>query len=72
MNVEMTEEDFDLLREAAEKGWPDAVMTTSGIDLGLARIAPREIWARSARKPKAQRGADGSAKGPPTECNGRQ
>ena len=31
-----------LLRKAAEKRWPDAVMTNSGIVLALARIAPRE------------------------------
>ena len=37
----MTEEDFNLLRKAAEKRWPDAVMTNSGIVLALARIAAR-------------------------------
>lgn len=42
MNVKMTEEDFKLLRKAAAKRWPDAVMTNSGIVLGLARIAARE------------------------------
>jgi len=43
VNVKMTEEDFALLRKAAEKRWPDAVMTNSGIVLALARIAAREI-----------------------------
>ena len=43
VNVKMTEEDFELLRKAAEKRWPDAVMTNSGIVLGLARITAREI-----------------------------
>ncbi len=43
VNVKMTEEDFTMLRKAAEKRWPDAVMTNSGIVLGLARIAAREI-----------------------------
>jgi len=38
----MTEEDFATLRKAAEKRWPDAVMTNSGIVLALARIAARE------------------------------
>ena len=42
----MTEEDFALLRKAAEKRWPDAVMTNSGIVLALARIAARETLAR--------------------------
>ncbi len=43
VNVKMTEEDFTMLRKAAEKEWPDAVMTNSGIVLALARIAAREI-----------------------------
>lgn len=43
VNVKMTEDDFTLLRKAAEKRWPDAVMTNSGIVLGLARIAAKEI-----------------------------
>lgn len=43
VNVKMSEEDFALLRKAADKRWPDAVMTNSGIVLALARIAAREI-----------------------------
>ncbi|MFQ5664641.1 MAG: hypothetical protein ACE5HL_12520 [Terriglobia bacterium] len=43
MNVKMSQEDFDLLRKAAAKRWPDAVMTNSGIVLALAKIAAREI-----------------------------
>jgi hypothetical protein len=42
VNVKMTEADFDLLTKAAAKRWPDAVMTNSGIVLGLARIAARQ------------------------------
>jgi hypothetical protein len=42
VNVKMTEEDFNLLRKAAEKRWPDAVITNSGIVLALARIAARD------------------------------
>lgn len=49
VNVKMTEEDFAMLRKAAEKKWPDAVMTNSGIVLALARIAAREILGRKAR-----------------------
>jgi len=49
VNVKMTEEDFTMLRKAAEKKWPDAVMTNSGIGLALARIAAREILGRKAR-----------------------
>jgi len=43
VNVKMSEEDFTLLRKAADKRWPDAVMTNSGIMLALARISAREI-----------------------------
>jgi uncharacterized protein (DUF1778 family) len=42
VNVKMTEDDFKMLRKAAEKRWPDAVITNSGIVLALARIAARE------------------------------
>jgi hypothetical protein len=45
VNVKMTEEDFALLRKAAEKRWPDAVITNSGIVLALAKIAARETLA---------------------------
>jgi len=50
VNVKMTEEDFGLLRKAAEKRWPDAVMTNSGIVLGLARITAREILGKKTKK----------------------
>jgi len=42
VNVKMSPDDFSLLKKAAEKRWPDAVMTNSGIVLGLAKIAARE------------------------------
>jgi hypothetical protein len=42
VNVKMTEEDFQLLRKASERRWPDAVLTNSGIVLALARIAARQ------------------------------
>jgi len=45
VNVKMTQEDFNLLRKAAEKRWPDAVITNSGIVLALAKIAARETIA---------------------------
>jgi uncharacterized protein (DUF1778 family) len=43
VNVKMSEEDFALLKKAADKRWPDAVMTNSGIVLAMARIAARDI-----------------------------
>ncbi len=42
VNVKMTQEDFELLSRAAQKKWPDAVITNSGIVLALAKIAARE------------------------------
>jgi len=42
VNVKMSPEDFQLLKKAADKRWPDAVMTNSGIVLGLAKIAAKE------------------------------
>jgi hypothetical protein len=53
VNVKMTQEDFDKLRKAAEKRWPDAVMTNSGMVLGLAKIAARDILVKV--KPKVSR-----------------
>lgn len=49
VNVKMSPEDFQLLKKAAEKRWRDAVMTNSGVVLGLAKIAARETL----RKKKA-------------------
>jgi hypothetical protein len=38
----MSPKDFRLLKRTADKKWPDAVMTNSGIVLGLAKISARE------------------------------
>ena len=40
--MKMTQADYELLQKAAQKRWPDAVMTNSGIVLGLAKIAARQ------------------------------
>jgi hypothetical protein len=51
VNVKMTEEDYKLLQKAAAKKWPEAVMTNSGIVLGLARIAAKqEVTPKPAKK----------------------
>jgi len=42
VNVKMSPEDFNLLKKAAARKWPDAVMTNSGIVLGLAKISARD------------------------------
>lgn len=49
VNVKMTQEDFELLKKAAEKRWPDAVITNSGIVLALAKIAARQTLGRKKR-----------------------
>jgi hypothetical protein len=43
VNVKMSPEDFDFLKKAAGKHWPDAIMTNSGIVLALAKIAARRV-----------------------------
>jgi len=50
VNVKMTQADFDLLSKAAQKRWPDAVMTNSGIVLGFAKIAARETLTGKIRR----------------------
>jgi hypothetical protein len=45
----MSPEDFQLLKKAAERKWPDAMMTNSGIVLGLAKISARETLGKKTR-----------------------
>ncbi len=53
MNVRLSTEDFELIQKAAHALWPDAVLTSSGILLGLARIAARDVLkVKSAKTPK--------------------
>ena len=53
VNVRLSAEDFSLIRQAANALWPDAVLTNSGILLGLAKIAAREVL--KAKSGKAQK-----------------
>ena len=46
VNVKMSEEDFSLLKKAAAVHWPDAVLTNSGIVLGLAKIGARTVTSK--------------------------
>ncbi len=39
VNVRLSEEDFALIKKAAAKLWPNAVLSNSGILLGLAKLA---------------------------------
>jgi hypothetical protein len=50
VNVKMTVGNFDLLQRAAHAHWPDAVLSNSGIVLGLAKMAARDILKRGGTK----------------------
>jgi len=52
VNVRLSAEDFNLIRRAANTHWPDAVLTNSGILLGLAKIAARDILKNRSSKPQ--------------------
>jgi len=54
VNVKMSSEDFALLRRAAHKLWPDAVISNSGILLGLARIAAKRVLEDTTSKSRKQ------------------
>ena len=43
VNVKMSVEDFALLRKAADTLWPGAVISNSGILLGLAKMAATSV-----------------------------
>jgi hypothetical protein len=45
VNVRLSEEDFALIKKAAAKRWPSAVLSNSGILLGLAKLAANETLA---------------------------
>jgi hypothetical protein len=50
VNVKMSAEDFDNLQKAANVLWPDAILSNSGILLGLARLSAKEVLKKKARK----------------------
>jgi hypothetical protein len=49
VNVKMSPEDFTVLQRAANTLWPDAVLSNSGILLGLARLAAKGILKKKTR-----------------------
>jgi hypothetical protein len=51
VNVKMSEDDYKLLHAAASALWPEAILSNSGILLGLARIAAKD---RLGKTPKAK------------------
>jgi hypothetical protein len=46
----MSVEDFELLQRAAATLWPDAILSNSGIILGLAKISAKEITGKKISK----------------------
>jgi len=43
VNVRLSEQDYDLIKRAAAKLWPNAVLSNSGILLGLAKMAASQV-----------------------------
>jgi uncharacterized protein (DUF1778 family) len=43
VNVRLSEQDFELIKKAAARLWPNAVLSNSGILLGLARLAAKQV-----------------------------
>jgi hypothetical protein len=52
VNVKMSTDDFSALQRAANTLWPDAILSNSGIILGLARIAAKDILKKTHSKPR--------------------
>jgi len=48
VNVKMSTEDFETLKKAANTLWPDAILSNSGIILGLARLSAKGILKKKA------------------------
>jgi hypothetical protein len=52
VNVRLSEEDFALIKKAAVKLWPNAVLSNSGILLGLAKLAANRTLVTSKKQPR--------------------
>jgi hypothetical protein len=50
VNVKMSAEDFDNLQKAANVLWPEAILSNSGIILGLAKLAAKDILKKKSPK----------------------
>lgn len=50
VNVKMSEEDFALLKKVAALHWPDAILTNSGIVLGLAKIGAKSLLGKRTKR----------------------
>jgi hypothetical protein len=50
VNIKMSAEDFELLKRAADSRWPDAILSNSGMILGLAKMAAKDVLKGKRRK----------------------
>jgi hypothetical protein len=50
VNVKMSSEDFTTLQKAANVLWPEAILSNSGILLGLAKLAAKDIFKKKTGK----------------------
>jgi hypothetical protein len=50
VNIKMSAEDFELLKRAADTYWPDAILSNSGMILGLAKMAAKGVLRGKPRK----------------------
>ena len=56
VNVKMSGEDSALLKRAAEVLWPDAILSNSGIILGLAKITAKNVLGEEGKAARRKRG----------------
>ena len=59
VNVRLSEQDFDLIKKASAKLWPNAVLTNSGVLLGLARLAAKRVLDRPRGQKSSERHGSG-------------
>jgi hypothetical protein len=52
VNVKMSAEDFNNLQKAANVLWPEAILSNSGIILGLAKRAAKDILKKKSSRPR--------------------
>jgi hypothetical protein len=60
INVRLSEQDFELIKKAATRLWPNAVLSNSSTLLGLARLAAK----RALGTPRKLRNRDKSQRSP--------
>jgi hypothetical protein len=53
VNVKMSTEDFTTLQKAGNILWPEAILSNSGIILGLAKRAAKDILKKKPSRPRS-------------------